>query len=75
MILDLKELYTYAVLSGTKYDLKQTRGKFGLGAKMVSLNILALSLLFYYVSSRGCKLCSIWLWLCLLLCFEGNSNC
>lgn len=26
----------YAVLSGTKYGLKQTRGKFGLGAKMVS---------------------------------------
>lgn len=25
----------YAVLSGTKYGLKQTRGKFGLGAKMV----------------------------------------
>ncbi len=25
------------VLSGTKYGLKQTRGKFGLGAKMVSL--------------------------------------
>lgn len=24
-----------AVLSGTKYGLKQTRGKFGLGAKMV----------------------------------------
>jgi DNA topoisomerase-6 subunit B len=24
------------VLSGTKYGLKQTRGKFGLGAKMVS---------------------------------------
>lgn len=26
-----------AVLSGTKYGLKQTRGKFGLGAKMVCL--------------------------------------
>jgi DNA topoisomerase-6 subunit B len=25
------------VLSGTKYGLKQTRGKFGLGAKMVSI--------------------------------------
>lgn len=25
----------FAVLSGTKYGLKQTRGKFGLGAKMV----------------------------------------
>lgn len=31
-----------AVLSGTKYGLKQTRGKFGLGAKMVgSCNNLA----------------------------------
>lgn len=27
-----------AVLSGTKYGLKQTRGKFGLGAKMVIQN-------------------------------------
>lgn len=26
-----------AVLSGTKYGLKQTRGKFGLGAKMVGI--------------------------------------
>lgn len=26
----------HAVLSGTKYGLKQTRGKFGLGAKMVT---------------------------------------
>mgnify|MGYP003702641847 CR=1 FL=1 len=25
-----------AVLSGTKYGLRQTRGKFGLGAKMVN---------------------------------------
>lgn len=30
------ELFTFgAVLSGTKYGLRQTRGKFGLGAKMV----------------------------------------
>lgn len=28
-----------AVLSGTKYGLKQTRGKFGLGAKMVRSEI------------------------------------
>lgn len=27
----------HAVLSGTKYGLKQTRGKFGLGAKMVCM--------------------------------------
>lgn len=30
----------YAVLSGTKYGLKQTRGKFGLGAKMVLFLLL-----------------------------------
>lgn len=30
------KLFTFgAVLSGTKYGLRQTRGKFGLGAKMV----------------------------------------
>lgn len=32
----LSKSTTCAVLSGTKYGLKQTRGKFGLGAKMVS---------------------------------------
>lgn len=51
----LMELLTYAVLSGTKYGLKQTRGKFGLGAKMVSFKLLVLSLLFYHVSSENCK--------------------
>lgn len=31
------KLFTFgAVLSGTKYGLRQTRGKFGLGAKMVN---------------------------------------
>lgn len=30
----------HAVLSGTKYGLKQTRGKFGLGAKMVRMTLL-----------------------------------
>lgn len=34
MILFLRKCAS-AVLSGTKYGLKQTRGKFGLGAKMV----------------------------------------
>lgn len=29
----------HAVLSGTKYGLKQTRGKFGLGAKMVRMTL------------------------------------
>jgi DNA topoisomerase VI subunit B len=29
-------IYIGAVLSGTKYGLRQTRGKFGLGAKMVN---------------------------------------
>lgn len=31
-------LSIHAVLSGTKYGLKQTRGKFGLGAKMVMID-------------------------------------
>lgn len=37
MLLDsfIKLSIFFAVLSGTKYGLKQTRGKFGLGAKMV----------------------------------------
>jgi hypothetical protein len=30
-------IYICAVLSGTKYGLRQTRGKFGLGAKMVNI--------------------------------------
>ena len=30
-------IYVCAVLSGTKYGLRQTRGKFGLGAKMVNI--------------------------------------
>lgn len=33
------ESMNFSVLSGTKYGLKQTRGKFGLGAKMVGFNI------------------------------------
>lgn len=33
------ESVDFSVLSGTKYGLKQTRGKFGLGAKMVGFNI------------------------------------
>lgn len=36
----VKEYLFHAVLSGTKYGLKQTRGKFGLGAKMVWYDIL-----------------------------------
>lgn len=32
-----------SVLSGTKYGLKQTRGKFGLGAKMVCFYLLVSS--------------------------------
>jgi DNA topoisomerase VI subunit B len=40
------------VLSGTKYGLKQTRGKFGLGAKMVSvlLCVYIWQQLFLYVN-------------------------
>lgn len=38
MILFLRKCIS-AVLSGTKYGLKQTRGKFGLGAKMVCSTI------------------------------------
>ena len=30
-------IYICAVLSGTKYGLRQTRGKFGLGAKTVNI--------------------------------------
>ena len=33
-----------AVLSGTKYALKQTRGKYGLGAKMVEDRVVGCSL-------------------------------
>jgi hypothetical protein len=39
----------YAVLSGTKYGLKQTRGKFGLGAKMV-MNFSAVCCMHDYAS-------------------------
>jgi DNA topoisomerase VI subunit B len=36
------ELLTFgAVLSGTKYGLRQTHGKFGLGAKMVKFFVYA----------------------------------
>lgn len=35
MFLFPSKISVSAVLSGTKYGLKQTRGKFGLGAKMV----------------------------------------
>lgn len=35
VMLLFSKIYNLAVLSGTKYGLKQTRGKFGLGAKMV----------------------------------------
>lgn len=38
------------VLSGTKYGLKQTRGKFGLGAKMV--NFCSRTLLRSFVHPR-----------------------
>lgn len=56
MLVGTRNLYyvslsIHAVLSGTKYGLKQTRGKFGLGAKMVlatfpSLNIFPLCFCF-----------------------------
>lgn len=35
ILLIMPMFFEFAVLSGTKYGLKQTRGKFGLGAKMV----------------------------------------
>ena len=35
-----ENIYICVVLSGTKYGLKQTRGKFGLGAKMVMFDII-----------------------------------
>lgn len=40
-----------AVLSGTKYGLKQTRGKFGLGAKMVGSEILPMCVYSSYINS------------------------
>ncbi len=50
------------VLSGTKYGLKQTRGKFGLGAKMVSvlLCVYIWQQLFLYVNVS--KISNLYLW-------------
>lgn len=46
--------YFSPVLSGTKYALKQTRGKYGLGAKMVGFNLFSIYFCLFFDLREWC---------------------